>query len=86
MNRLIAERREDAADHGDLLSMLMQAKDEETGERMTDQQLRDEIVTIFLTGHETTATGLAWTFYALDRYRDIEQRLHEDSTVCRPSG
>lgn len=78
VNRLIAERRADGTDHGDLLSMLMLAEDEETGERMSDRQLRDEVITMFVAGHETTATALTWTFYALDRHRDVEQRLHAE--------
>ena len=75
VNRLIAERRADGTDHGDLLSMLMLAEDEETGERMSDRQLRDEVITMFVAGHETTATALTWTFYALDRHRDVADRL-----------
>ena len=51
--------------HDDLLSMLLEARDEETGEGMTDKQLRDELVTLFLAGHETTAIALTWTFHLL---------------------
>ena len=76
VSRMIAERRADGSDHADLLSMLMLAEDEETGERMSDHQLRDEVMTIFIAGHETTATALTWTFYALDRHRGVEKRLH----------
>ena len=75
VNRLIAERRADGTDHGDLLSMLMLAEDEETGERMSDRQLRDEVMTMFVAGHETTATALTWTFYALDRHPGVADRL-----------
>ena len=49
----------------DLLSMLMAVKDEETGETMSDRQLRDEVMTLVLAGHETTANALSWTFYLL---------------------
>ena len=80
VNRLIAERRADERDHGDLLSMLMLARDEETGEAMNDRQLRDEVMTVFVAGHETTATALAWIFFALDRYPNVERRLHEELT------
>lgn len=78
VNRLIATRRADGADHGDLLSMLMMAEDADTGERMTDRQLRDEVITMFIAGHETTATALTWTYYALDRHREVELRLHDE--------
>ena len=84
VNRMIAERRADGLDHGDLLSMLMLAEDEETGERMSDPQLRDEVITIFIAGHETTATALTWTFYALDRHRDAAQRLHGELDAALP--
>ncbi|HEX4620276.1 MAG TPA: cytochrome P450, partial [Myxococcaceae bacterium] len=72
---MIAERRKDGQDRGDLLSMLMAARDEETGEGMTDRQLRDEVMTIFLAGHETTANALSWTFYLLSLHPEIEARL-----------
>ena len=64
--RIIAERRRAPGD--DLISMLLAARDEETGESMTDGQLRDEVMTIFLAGHETTANALTWTFLLLSRY------------------
>jgi cytochrome P450 len=75
---MIAERRKDGQDRGDLLSMLMAARDEETGEGMTDRQLRDEVMTIFLAGHETTANALSWTFYLLSLHPEIEARLREE--------
>ncbi|MDP6515882.1 MAG: cytochrome P450 [Alphaproteobacteria bacterium] len=78
VDRIIAERRADGGDHGDLLGMMMLARDEETGETMTDRQLRDEVVTVFIAGHETTATALTWTFYALDKHRAVEERLHKE--------
>jgi cytochrome P450 len=63
---------------GDLLSMLMASRDQETGEAMSDQQLRDEVVTIFSAGHETTAQALSWTFYLLSTHPEAERRLHEE--------
>lgn len=78
VNRLIAERRADPRDRGDLLSMFMLAEDEETGERMTDRQLRDEVITMFMAGHETTATALVWTLHALERHPEVEARLHAE--------
>ena len=78
VNRIIAERRADGRDRGDLLGMLMAARDADTGEGMSDRQLRDETITIFLAGHETTATALVWTFLALERYPEAEARLHAE--------
>jgi cytochrome P450 len=76
---MIAERRTAPSDRGDLLSMLLLASDEENaGRRMTDQQVRDEAMTIFLAGHETTANALAWTWYLLSGAPDQEARLHEE--------
>lgn len=89
VNRIIAERRADERDRGDLLSMFMLAADEETGERMSDRQLRNEVVTMFIAGHETTATALLWTFYALDRNPEVETRLHAEVDAAlggRPPG
>lgn len=63
--RIIEERRSAGEDRGDLLSMLLAARDEDDGGRMTDRQLRDEVMTLFAAGHETTAIALSWTFYLL---------------------
>lgn len=71
VNRLIAERKRQAEVGSDLLGMLLSAEDEETGERMTDQQLRDEVMTLFLAGHETTANLLAWTWALLGEHPDV---------------
>jgi cytochrome P450 len=81
VNRIIRQRRQEGRDHGDLLSKLIAARDEvDTG--MTDRQLRDEVMTIFLAGHETTANALVWTWYLLALNPDIERRLlSEISTV-----
>ncbi len=79
---IIAERRKQATDSGteagDLLSMLLAAQDEETGEGMSDQQLRDEVMTLLLAGYETTSTALTWTWYLLSQHPDVEQRLHAE--------
>ncbi|MGE3959321.1 MAG: cytochrome P450 [Vicinamibacterales bacterium] len=76
---LIAERRRHPGDRGDLLSMLLLAQDEEQGGRgMTDAQVRDEAMTIFLAGHETTANALAWTWYLLSENPEAERRLHDE--------
>ena len=76
---MIAERRRAPADRGDLLSMLLMAQDEEDpGRGMTDEQVRDEAMTIFLAGHETTANALAWTWYLLSQSPDAERKLHDE--------
>ncbi|TMK83240.1 MAG: cytochrome P450, partial [Actinobacteria bacterium] len=77
---LIRDRRA-TGDRGDLLSMLLSARDEENGHGpmgMTDQQVRDEATTLFLAGHETTAIALTWTFYLLSQHPEVEKRLHQE--------
>ena len=76
--RMIADRRASGRDHGDLLSMLLAAQDEDDGGVMTDQQVRDEAMTIFLAGHETTANALMWTWYLLSGAPEVERRLHDE--------
>lgn len=77
--RMIAERRAGGEDRGDLLSMLLAARDEEgDGGGMTDQQLRDQAMTIFLAGHETTANALTWTWFLLSQNPEAEARLHAE--------
>ena len=61
--------------HRDLLTILMLARDAETGEVMSDAQLRDEVMTLMIAGHETTANALAWLWYLLDRHPDEQERL-----------
>jgi cytochrome P450 len=75
--KIIAERRQKGYDEGDLLSMLLQAQDED-GSQMTDKQLRDEVMTLFLAGHETTALALSWTWYLLALNPECEKRFHEE--------
>ena len=77
--RMIEERRRSRSDRGDLLSMLLFAQDEEghTGQ-MTDEQVRDEALTIFLAGHETTANALTWTWYLLSQHEEVETKLHAE--------
>lgn len=75
--RIIAERRGSGSDQGDLLSMLLQAHDED-GSQMSDKQLRDEVMTLFLAGHETTALTLSWAWYLLANNPDSERKFHEE--------
>jgi len=72
-----AERRAGGKDEGDLLSMLLAARDED-GSQMNDQQLRDEVMTLFLAGHETTALTLSWSWYLLGRHPEAEKRFHRE--------
>jgi cytochrome P450 len=76
---LIHERRKSGKDAGDLLSMLLLTQDEESdGSGMTDKQVRDEALTLFLAGHETTANALTWTWYLLSQNPECERKLHEE--------
>lgn len=74
---IIAERRQKPA-AGDLLSLLMHARDPDTGQTMSDAQLRDEMLIIFFAGHETTATLLTWTWALLSQHPDVEGELHAE--------
>ncbi len=83
VDRLIAEHKRAGVDKGDLLSMLLSSRDEEadaagqhTG--MSDKQVRDEVLTIFLAGYETVANALTWTWYLLSQNREVEARLHTE--------
>jgi len=75
---LIDSRKLDANPPNDLLTMLISAKDAETGEGMSNEQLRDEAVTIFAAGHETSANALAWTFYLLSQHPDVVKKLRKE--------
>lgn len=75
---IIEARRRAGGDTGNLLSMLMLAKDEETGESMTDAQLRDEVMTLILAGHETTANALSWACFLLSKHPPARRRLGEE--------
>jgi cytochrome P450 len=75
---VINERRRNPAHSADLLSMLMNARDEETGERMTDEQLRVEVTTFLLAGQETTSLALTWTWFLLSQHPAARQRLEQE--------
>lgn len=75
--RIIQERRAQGGDRGDLLSMLLATQDE-SGAGMDDKQVRDEAMTLFLAGHETTANAMAWTFYLLAQHPEVRARLEEE--------
>jgi cytochrome P450 len=75
---MIANRRQSGDPGSDVLSMLLAARDETGGEGMTDQQLRDEVMTLMLAGHETTATALTWTWYLLSEHPRVAQRMRTE--------
>lgn len=77
---IIAERRRRNQDTGDLLSMLMLARDEATGAQMSDRALRDEVLTMLLAGHETTATALTWAWGLLDQHPAVRTQLEAELT------
>ncbi len=77
VNRIIRQRRVSGKDTGDLLSMLMAARDED-GSGLTDSQLRDEIMTFLLAGHETTAVSLSWTWYLLSQHPAVADKLRRE--------
>ena len=87
MYGIINERRRSGKDEGDLLSMLLIAQDEDDGTTMTDEQVRDEALTLFLAGHETTANAMTWTWYLLSQNPAAEAKLHEElHRVLGPDG
>ena len=77
IDKLIADRKAQG-DQGDILSMLLAAKDED-GSSMSDRQVRDEAITMIFAGHETTANGLAWTFYLLSQHPEIDAKLKAEA-------
>src|SRR6185369_3989244 len=82
---IIDERRRSGEDTGDLLSMLLMARDEEGGGRMTDDQIRDECMTLFLAGHETTAVAMTWVWCLLSQNPEKEAKLHCELDAVLPA-
>lgn len=78
LQRFIDERRASGDDRGDLLSMLLMAVDSDDNSQMTDMQLRDEAMTLFIAGHETTAMSLAWAWYLLSQNPECMRKLREE--------
>jgi len=72
---IIDKRRKEGVSKSDLLSMLLDARDEDTGEAMDNQQLRDEVMTIFIAGNETTANAMAWILYLLSQNPEAEEKM-----------
>jgi cytochrome P450 len=78
VHRIIAERRQSDGQRHDLLSMLLSACDAETGQPLSDAELRNQTIALLLAGHETTANALAWTFYLVSQSSEIEEQLHAE--------
>lgn len=78
INSIIEKRRADTEKHEDMLGILIDARNEEDGLGMTNQQVRDELMTIFLAGHETTATALSWSLYLLSQHPEVENKLFNE--------
>jgi cytochrome P450 len=75
---LLTKRRAQQEEHFDYVAMLMSARDKETGAPMSDRELIDEVMTLIVAGHETTASGLNWTWYLLSQHPEVEARLHAE--------
>ncbi len=75
---IIRQRRSSSEHPGDLLDMLLEARDEDTGEGMNDEQIRNEVATIYGAGHETTAVGLTWAWYALNQNAEVLEKLQAE--------
>ncbi|HEV7716190.1 MAG TPA: cytochrome P450 [Steroidobacteraceae bacterium] len=75
---LAKRRRDNGEEHPDFLGMLMTARDKETGDAMSERELVDEVMTLVVAGHETTASGLNWTWYLLSQHPEVEAKLHAE--------
>jgi cytochrome P450 len=82
---MMNDRRKSGEKKTDLLQMLMDVEDADTGEKMTDLQLRDELVTLFSAGHETSANALAWTFYMLAQHPEIVEKVRAEVNAILPN-
>lgn len=76
--RVVEERRRNQTDNGDLVSLLLWARDETTGESMTDHQIRDELMTMIQAGNDTVADAISWTWYLLAKHPDVRQRVEQE--------
>jgi cytochrome P450 len=86
LGAVIAERRRSGKERNDLVSMLLDAADPETGRMMTDEEVIDNLMTFITAGHETTALGLAWTFHLLAGHQDCQARLFEEIATVTKGG
>ncbi len=79
--RVIESRRASGPAANDLLDLLLAARDEESGTGMSDEQLRDEVLTLLFAGHDTTASGLSWAWYLLARHPQVQEALHDEAAA-----
>ncbi|WP_261179647.1 cytochrome P450 [Anaerobacillus sp. CMMVII] len=86
LDDIIAKRKQSSTRYEDLLGVLMNAKNEDDGTMMSDKQLKDELMTIFLAGHETTANALTWTLYLLAKHPDVDAKFHQELSNVIDSG
>ncbi|WP_368516516.1 cytochrome P450 [Rhizobium sp.] len=86
LGAVIAERRRSGGERNDLVSMLLDAADPETGRMMTDEEVIDNLMTFITAGHETTALGLAWTFHLLASHPDCQAKLFEEIATVTEGG
>src|ERR1700758_400927 len=84
--QLIERRRAEPEEHFDYVAMLMAARDKESGEPMGERELIDEVMTLIVAGHETTASGLNWTWYLLSQHPEAEARLHAELDAVLGTG
>jgi cytochrome P450 len=84
IQRLIDDRRATGLSRDDFLTRLLEAQDADDGARMTDRQIRDEAVTLFVAGHETTATALTWALYLLSRHPEAWSKLVAEANALGP--
>ena len=85
VDRMIADRRNASEPPRDLLTQLLTVRDEDDGKGMSDKQVRDEILTLFIAGHETTASGLAWALYLLARHPEAYDQAQREASLLRSS-
>ena len=78
VDTIIDQRRQQNIDKGDLLSILLMVRDDDTGQGLSSQQVHDEMLTMMMAGHETTAAALAWTWHLLSQHPDVEHRFHAE--------
>ena len=86
INRLVAERRASADDRQDVLSWLLAARDDDTGGGMTEQDIRDEVLTLLLAGHETSTNALSWAYHLLAEHPDVARALHAELDAVLTDG
>ena len=81
VTEMVAARQAEGRRPFDLLSMMIDARDKQTGEPMSEKQLIDEVLTAVVAGHETTASALNWTWYMISQHRDVEERLQQEASA-----